>query len=919
MAVDNSTKGNSSKAKTPEEKARKKIDKMFDEAGWLVVNRDEFNPQISACVIREGLLEKNNEADYLLLLDGKVIGVLEAKRKETDVNTYEVISQVQRYAERVPTGNYAIHSLPLPISYLSNGECLYYKNLNSDDDDYQDIGRIHTPRELAKILNLENPFAGLKYLKKERLRDCQYEAINNLEQSFRSGKRKALIVLATGAGKTYTACLTAYRFLSQTPMRRILFLVDRNNLGKQAEAEFGSFRMTDNKDEFNKIYTVNRLNGREIPKDSNLVISTIQRLFSFLKGEEVIDTDEEDESLDGSEEKEIILPENPLLPSDFFDCIIIDECHRSIYGNWKSVLDYFSSAYLIGLTATPLPESLAFFDSNQVVNYTLEKSILDGVNVGYRVFRIKTQQSEEGGTIHKGDRKVVERNYDKTIKSEESKTERVYEKNELNRSVIVPDQIRLILETYKNSVYTQLYPEREPNFDYLPKTLIFALDEKHANNIVKIAREVFEREDDDKFVQKITYSAGDSDSLIRDFRKNKDFRIAVTCTLVATGTDVKPLEVLIFMRDVQSQPLYTQMKGRGVRTISDDILRDATPNADSKDEFFLIDAVGVTEHEKTIPKPSEREEAIQSITLKQLFEEISLGKLPDEHLRMLANRLSRIYNKATEEQMNKVTMMMKGYSIIDLASEIFKKLEDDDFPEFIDINEPNLERKELVSPLTTNPLARKELLIILAGFRETLLDAKDKLISADFSQETAQSTIDSFETYCQEHKDEIEALRLIYNNSTKALTYSVLKELKQTLMEVDGNFQIATLWNAYNTLAPEKVNKKSSKHIKDALTDIIQLVRFAFKKTERLESLYPLANRNFSLWEGQVQRELTEQQKDLFKQIVEYIAVNGAYTLDDIKEEDQGLAIKLIQSFEGDKAQLKESLSSLSQFILNIA
>ena len=216
------------------------------------------------------------------------------------------------------------------------------------------------------MLGIEGIYAGLPTLKKRGLRDCQFEAITALEQSFRMGQNKALMVLATGSGKTYTACLASYRFLAYTPMRRILFLVDRNNLGKQAEGEFGMFRLTETGDPFNTIFTVNRLKSAKIPSDSNVVISTIQRLFSLLKGEDITDTDEDDDDNDTPVE----LPENPTLPKDFFDVIIIDECHRSIYGNWKKVLDYFSTAKMIGLTATPVPETMAFFNNNRIVNYT---------------------------------------------------------------------------------------------------------------------------------------------------------------------------------------------------------------------------------------------------------------------------------------------------------------------------------------------------------------------------------------------------------------------------------------------------------------------------------------------------------------------------------------------------------------------
>jgi type I restriction enzyme R subunit len=310
------------------------------------------------------------------------------------------------------------------------------------------------------------------------------------------------------------------------------------------------------------------------------------------------------------------------------------------------VLEYFDTARLVGLTATPIPDTKAFFNGNIVVNYTLEQSIVDGVNVDHRVYRIKTQATEEGGAIREGDKLKRVTCYTGQVEQILNKETKTYSKTELNRSIINPAQIKLILQTYKDAVYRDMFndPQREPNFDYLPKTLIFALNEAHATNIVKIAKEVFER-DDDRYVQKITYSAGDSNELIRQFRNDKDFRIAVTCTLVATGTDVKPLEVVMFMRDVESAPLYTQMKGRGVRTIGDEQLRSVTPNAFSKDCFFLVDAVGVTEHEHTIPTQVDGPDT-EVITLETLLERISHGFLPDNYLKRLAATLSRIHNKA---------------------------------------------------------------------------------------------------------------------------------------------------------------------------------------------------------------------------------------------------------------------------------
>ena len=899
---------------TPEQKARKVIDKLFSNAGWQVLDRDHYAPNISAVALEEGLLNGNLEADYLLFLNGKAVGVLEAKKESVDVYADWVKAQAENYVKKVPP-TYQTIAKPLPLIYLSNGKTVLFKNGNIPESEYEEINRIHTPKEITRMLGFTDEYSALPTLKKQGLRDCQFEAITELEKSFRSGQNRALMVLATGAGKTYTACLAAYRFLSYTPMRRVLFLVDRNNLGKQAEGEFGMFRLTETGDPFNTIFSVNRLRSGKIPSDSNVVISTIQRLFSLLKGEDVTDSDD-DENYNDDESNIITLPENPNLPPDFFDLIIIDECHRSIYGSWRQVLNYFSSAKMIGLTATPAPETLAFFNHNRIVNYTLEKSIADGVNVDYRVFRIKTQATEDGGAILEGERvkRVTRYNGEvKNVKTDEAKT---YTSTELNRSIVNPAQIKLILETYRDAVYTQMFndPPREPNIDYLPKTLIFALNDNHASNIVKIAKEIFGKEDDEQFVQKITYSAGDSNELIRRFRNDKEFRIAVTVTLVATGTDVKPLEVVMFMRDVESESLYVQMKGRGVRTIGDEQLRNVTPNAHSKDMFYLVDAVGVTEHEMVVTHPG-TEPQPHMISLKELLEKITHGNVDDDYLRTLAGRLSRIYNKCNDKQRIQFAELALA-DMKDIAVNIYDTLERGLLPVYKDINEPNLERNALVAALAHHPEAREYLLILNAGFIEILQPGEDTLIFSGFSLEEAGETTKAFETYVNEHKDEIEALRIIYNNQGEPLTYAMLKELELKLKYANSKFNSTLLWNTYAIIKPELVTKFSTKEEKDALTNLIQLVRFVYNQIPRLESLYPTANSFFNLWCGKRGRDITGAQRNILKQIINYIVSNGTCTIKDIREWDRTCAAQIIQAFDSKPEVANESLASLSQFLI---
>lgn len=893
---------------TPEEKARILIDRMFEDSGWSITDRNHFNPAINAQAVEEGLMKGGKESDYLLFLNGKAVGVLEAKRAENDLGN-KVQEQALGYTRGCPSWCAAWEN-PLPFAYISNGNELYFRDTRDKNSEFERVKNIMTPKEFVKALGIQDAYAGLPTLRKRGLRDCQFEAITALEDSFRLGQNRALMVLATGAGKTYTACTAAYRFLSYTPIKRVLFLVDRNNLGKQAENEFGTYKLTENGDPFNTIFGVERLKSNTIPSGMNVLISTIQRLFSLLSGETIID--EDDEAPIPENAKEIPLPGSPQLPPDFFDLIIIDECHRSIYSSWKRVLDYFSTAKMIGLTATPSPDTIAFFNKNQVVNYTLEKSIVDGVNVDHRIYRIKTQVTEDGGAIKPGDKITKITRYTGKVEQLRPQDTQLYTSRELNRSIINPAQIKLILETYRDAVYTEMYTDREPNMDYIPKTLIFALNDAHATNIVRIAKEVFGKENDDQFIQKITYSAGDSNELIRHFRNDKEFRIAVTVTLVATGTDVKPLEVLLFMRDVESWALYTQMKGRGVRTIGDDQLRNVTPNATSKDLFYLVDAVGVTEHEMHIVESKETEEK-QVITLRALLEHLSHGEVNDDNLRLIAGRLARINTKSTEKQQQEFTQKA-GISMKDLAAQIYQAMEDG-LPPYNDVNEPNAERKAVVRPLTIHPDAREFLLILNAGFVNILHPGEDTLISKGFSLEEAQSTTKAFEDYIKEHADDIEALRILYNHTGEPITYAQLKDLENKLKMENHKFNIPMLWNTYSLVSPASVQKFSRKEEKEALTNIIQLVRFAFKQIEKLDSITTTAVQYFNLWCGQRNNEKTRAQIEVMRQVVDYIAANGACSIKEISQDDKTRAAQLIKAFGG-KELANTALNTLFKFIV---
>ena len=901
---------------TPEQKARKMIDQKLIEAGWDICDRNHYTPLSSAIAIEEGLLNNNYEADYLLFIDGKVIGVLEAKRMETPLND-KVYQQAYNYTHKVP--NWVPTFLhPLPLIYLSNGKTLLFKDIRNDEEP-QELDRMHTPKEIAKILNLQGEFSGLPALRQHfgnlSLRDCQVEAIRELELSFRQGERRALINIATGAGKTFTACLAAYRMLNYSKMQRILFLVDRNNLGEQAEGEFARFRFTENGETFSNIFSVGRITSSNMP-DVCVTISTIQRLFSMLTGDaEVNDFDEESDFSD-NEPSEVEMPDEVALSHDYFDLIIVDECHRSIYSSWRKVLEYFDTARIIGLTATPIQQTLAFFNMNIVANYTLEKSITDGVNVGPHIYRINTKATQGGGTIHKGDKATNHYRYNDKEEEWKAAEDIHYEAKSLNKDVVNPMQIRAILEEFKSIIYTKLYPDREPDMNYIPKTLIFAQDDDHAERIVNIAKEVFERpEDDNTFVQKITYNVDNPRKRIKSFRTSRDFRIAVTVTLVATGTDVKPLEIVMFMRDVESSILFTQMTGRGVRKIDDNALKNVTPNADSKDLFYIVDCVGVTEHVHTIPTPTTGTNHEPIPSLEQLLERITLGNVSDEYLYDLACRLSRINNNKVSEAQRKAFAEKAGMTMYDIATDIFNKLNSQELPEYNSVNDSNIERKRLVAPLANHPDARERLLIIARGHITILNPGEDKVIQSEFSYKEAEYTAKAFEQYIEEHKDEIEALRIIYNNQGEPLRYDMLKDLENKLITANHRFATASLWKTYSLIYPDKVTLPKEKDKLQALTNIIQLVRFALQRLQKLVPFTQFSLQRFELWCGQRNNEKTQKQHDVLLKVIDYIAANGFCNIDELYDFEANSAALIINAFTTEE-KADEALESLARFII---
>lgn len=942
----------------PEQKARLKIDKFLINAGWDVVSRNDFSDLYNGCAVTEGLLTGNLEADYLLFVGGKVIGVLEAKKKSNKLSV-EVAEQAQNYTKSVPDW-YPIWKNPLPFVFLSNGEILLFRDLRDDDGEYIELNKMYTPKELVEMAGSDVSDTGFTKLPKVmdagpgKLRVCQHDAIQTVELEFKHGTERVLLNLATGSGKTFTACMLSYRALTYTPIRHILYLVDRNNLGKQTLAEFSQFKLTESGQQFSSIYDVLRLKSIEDAQKSQVCICTIQRLFSVLTGQNFTDADDDAEDAQDEEHfffdednitnKEINFGDDVKLSKDFFDLIIVDECHRSIYNLWRKVLEYFDKARIIGLTATPTPQAYAFFglqpDANgnysATYDYTQEQSFVDGINVPPRIYRIKTNVTENGGELAE-DEPVYEASK-ATGQTESTKVEQThaFTNKDVDRSVIVPDQIRKVVQEYKNIIYERLFPDREPLWQYMPKTLFFAKTDNHAELIIKTIKEVFADEIKagilaDDFVQKITCKvSGKPDDIIDAFRTEKGFRIAVTVTLVATGTDVKPLEVLVFMRDIHSSTLYTQMKGRGCRSIDDDVLRTVTPNADTKDCFYLIDAVGVTTSEKKIPKINPPgDPGPERITLEHLMELLALKNLEDENIELFGETCAKIYNKLKDSDykrhLDEFTEMAKA-DLAAFSTNVLNALATNALPHFISNQEPNLERAKLVSPVIDHPEVRTKLLELAAGYYTILRPGNDEVTFSGFSVETAESHIKLFEEFLGKHCDDVEALRILYNDEDNVITNAMLVDLQDKLKAIDPELKPESLWESYNTLSinnkleDRKIIPLKDKTERQTLTNLIQLVRFAYHKTDTLQAINGIIASRFNLYTGQhignMKRDFTEDQINVLREIANYISQMGCITRKELFAYDRSLCMSAIHIYSNEN--FDNELTYLSKFLLQI-
>lgn len=877
---------------TPEQKARQNIDNQLKSAGWAVQSLKDFNPSSNFGIAVTEYPTQSGSADYLLFVDRKPIGVIEAKAEGKTLS--QVHDQTERYA--TDTLKYIGKKEDLPVQYESTGTETFFTDARDPSPRQREIFHFHKPETLYEMFtlgtSLRSRLKTFPQLNYDGLRQCQISAITNLENSFAENHPRALVQMATGAGKTFTAITSVYRLLKFAKAKRILFLVDTRNLGKQAEQEFQAYKPNDDKRLFTELYNVQRLRSNFIDPSSQVCISTIQRMYSILKGKELDESLEDDSPYESKLIKNKIdeVVYNEVVPIETFDFIIIDECHRSIYNLWKQVLDYFD-AFMIGLTATPDKRTFAFFNENVVSEYTLKDSISDKVNVGYDVYTIETEITQRGAEIKA--KEYVDLRNKQTRKKEwrQLDDEIIYEGNQLDRDIVNPSQIRNIIREFKRIQKEVFFPERGDDKE-VPKTLIFAKTDSHAEDIVHIVREEFGEGND--FCKKITYNVKNEDpeSVLQQFRTAYNPRIAVTVDMIATGTDVKPIEVLIFMRDVRSRNYFQQMIGRGVRSLSRDDLRRVTNSAKvNKERFYIIDAVGVFKSVKVDYPVVDKK---PSIPLKDLMKMVMLQ--PDEDtVTSLSSRLTRLSKQISESDGEKFKELSGGKSIEEVADEL-ADLYDPDFQHKAAIEKYNLpedaeptaeqihEAMQPVNYAAIKPFDNPKLRDFVETVRQKIYQVIDtvnidKVTFSGFdaqAKENAEAVIGSFRKFIEENKDEIIALKILYSQPErrKELNYKMIKELKEVLNNAPYHLSTEQIWNAYERVYPAKVKGTTAARM---LTDIISLIRFELKIDDMLIPYGDIINRNYRDWmfkknAGPVQ--FTEEQVEWLRMIKDHLVTS---------------------------------------------
>jgi len=877
---------------------RTRIDPRLASAGWSVVPFGDdalLDPPERSAVVEWPT--SAGPADYVLTTDGRLQAVVEAKK--VTLGPQGVLTQAERYAEAIEHSPKYQNRFGVPFLYSTSGEVTWFHDVRNELSRSRRVSGFHTPAALAEMMtrNFDVEQAALAQVPMNlKMRDYQVEANTAIEQAIRDRKRKMLVAMATGTGKTLTMVNEVYRLMKSGTARRVLFLVDRKALAAQAVRAFASYEAEPGL-KFDKIYPVysQRFQQSDLDEgstwDPNLMpntlltnpklgdafvyVCTIQRMaMNLLGGAGAISLG--DEAVDADVEQLNI-------PIHAFDLIIADECHRGYSAKdmsvWRTTLDHFD-AVKVGLTATPAAHTVAYFE-NIVYRYDYERAVREGHLVDYDVVRVRSNVRMNGVFLGEGEQVDQVDPETGTRQLDLLEDERTFDATEVERKITAPDSNRKILEELQTYA-----TEHERTTGRLPKMLIFAANDlphtSHADQLVDLARDIFGR--GDSFVTKITGRVDRPLQRIREFRNRPNPGIAVTVDLLTTGVDIPDLEYIVFLRPVKSRILFEQMLGRGTRK------GDKFPD---KSHFVVFDCFDGTLFEyfrKTTGMTIDPPEG-DGKSVSQIIDEIWQNRDRLYNTHRLVKRLQRIDKQMTGDARELFARFIPdgdvgryadglAAALREAFNETMATLRDADFQRLL-LDYPRGARSFLVAPGVADEVS------------------SEWLIRGGTGREYKPSEyLEAFASFVHEHQDQVEALSILLSRPA-AWGPPPLAELRSALSEAPEHFTEANLQRAYNAA-----------HHK-ALVDIISMVKRAAIDTSPL--LTSEERVNAAVDRVTVGRTLTDDQALWTEYIRQHLIQNLSIDRDDFDAipvlSDHGGWGRANKVFDGQLADLVTELN----------
>jgi type I restriction enzyme R subunit len=867
-------------------------------AGWHVTR---FRPESPVASYQRAAVEEyetpNGPADYALCDDGRIQGVVEAKK--VTLGPQGVLTQAERYSKAIPQLPRFQGEFGVPFLYSTNGEVIWFHDVRHELNRSRQVSGFHTPAAFEEMLtrDFDTEIADLASVPQNlRLRPYQVEANTAVEQAIRERKRKMLLAMATGTGKTLTMVNEAYRLMKSGAARRVLFLVDRRALAAQAVRAFASFEAEPGL-KFDKIYPVysQRFQKGDLeegekwdpnvmpnslltsPKlgDAFVYVCTIQRMaINLLGGEGALTIGDEQVDVDA---------EQLNIPIHAFDLIIADECHRGYSAKdtsvWRETLDHFD-AIKVGLTATPAAHTMAYFE-NLVYRYEYDRAVRERHLVDYDVVRVRSNVRMDGIFLDEGEQVDQVDPETGTRQLDLLEDERTFDATEVEQKITAPDSNRKILEELK--AYAD---EHEREYGRFPKTLIFAANDlphtSHSDQLVDLARDIFGR--GDSFVAKITGRVDRPLQRIREFRNRPNPGIVVTVDLLTTGVDIPDLEFIVFLRPVKSRILFEQMLGRGTRK------GERHPDKSHFTVFDCFDGTLLEYFRSTTGMTIEPPEG-DGKSIAQIIEEIWQNRDRSYNTRRLVKRLQRIDKQMSGDATELFARFIPDGDMGRFAEELASLLRESFTGTMRILRDPDFQNLLLDYPRGGRTF------IVAPGVTDVV--SSEWLIRSGTGKEYKPSEyLEAFASFIHEHQDQVEAIRVLLSRP-REWGAGPLTELRQSLTRAPEHFTEPNLQRAFDVAYSK------------ALVDIISMVKHAAVDTSPLLTAEERVNK--AVDRVTADRALSEAEAKWMEYIRQHLVANLSIEREDFETipvlSDHGGWGRADRVFKGQLAGLLEELN----------